>query len=537
MKRFAWFVLLGILVHVTMAMADTTFVAAGSHVSGEWVAAHSPYFLMGSVTINAGDSLTIGPGVQVKYGGTDNSQFTVIGRLNVQGATDDPVDVDFGRLCGFSTTESTSRLNLSFCTVENAATQGSSGGLEGAFDLNYGVQAVFSDCAILNGTADIGGGLHLRNGSTAVLTRCRISDCTGDKAGAISVSGTCHLTLTDCALEYNTSRNGEGGALLMWSGASQDSTPRIMVEQCQFVGNVSGSGSGNGQGGAVQCNRGVFATFDHCLFFGNRANGQNGVGGAISTMDPLGGYGLVQLTNCTFAANSAYQASAIAVAGTTSRPPHETLVESCIFALNRAGMPASQTIGFSGTVGTSVIEYNDCYANYGRNFPSGFGGHAAINARGDSCDAFRNVSVDPQFVDTVGDCHLTAASHCIDAGNPALPHDPDSTVADIGAYFFDQHPNAGGGRTAVNPRDLSLSSYPNPFNPQTEIRFDLPQSGRVTLRIYDMLGREVETVVDQPVAAGSHTYLWNGANRASGIYFAVLKSGGKQVTHKLLMIK
>ena len=62
------------------------------------------------------------------------------------------------------------------------------------------------------------------------------------------------------------------------------------------------------------------------------------------------------------------------------------------------------------------------------------------NANGDSCDIYNNIFLDPMFYATVGDSayYLTAESPCIDAGDPESPWDPDSTIADMGAFYYDQ---------------------------------------------------------------------------------------------------
>ena len=62
-------------------------------------------------------------------------------------------------------------------------------------------------------------------------------------------------------------------------------------------------------------------------------------------------------------------------------------------------------------------------------------------------------------------------------------------------------------------------NYPNPFNPLTRIAFDSPIEGRVTLTIYDMLGREVARLFDGEITAGSHSYSWDASNVSSGMYF------------------
>jgi flagellar hook assembly protein FlgD len=74
-------------------------------------------------------------------------------------------------------------------------------------------------------------------------------------------------------------------------------------------------------------------------------------------------------------------------------------------------------------------------------------------------------------------------------------------------------------------------NYPNPFNPSTIIRFGLPEQSSVTLKIYDILGREIITLAERTQAAGRYVTEWNGRNSAgvtmsSGIYFYRLEARG-----------
>ena len=65
-----------------------------------------------------------------------------------------------------------------------------------------------------------------------------------------------------------------------------------------------------------------------------------------------------------------------------------------------------------------------------------------------------------------------------------------------------------------------FNNYPNPFNPTTTIRYDLPEPAKVSLIVYDVLGRKVAELVNEEKAAGYHSITWNAANVASGVYLA-----------------
>ncbi|MBL7127879.1 MAG: T9SS type A sorting domain-containing protein [Ignavibacteria bacterium] len=82
-----------------------------------------------------------------------------------------------------------------------------------------------------------------------------------------------------------------------------------------------------------------------------------------------------------------------------------------------------------------------------------------------------------------------------------------------------------------------MQNYPNPFNPTTKIRFDLPKSTQAKLIIYDILGREVTTLVNEKLNAGSYEVEWNGSSYPSGVYFYRLITKDFSQTKKMLMIK
>jgi hypothetical protein len=80
-------------------------------------------------------------------------------------------------------------------------------------------------------------------------------------------------------------------------------------------------------------------------------------------------------------------------------------------------------------------------------------------------------------------------------------------------------------------------NYPNPFNPSTNIGFRISESGLISLKIYDVLGREVTTLVNEEKPAGTFEVTWNAVNVPSGVYFYQLKEGSYTATKKLLLLK
>jgi hypothetical protein len=149
-----------------------------------------------------------------------------------------------------------------------------------------------------------------------------------------------------------------------------------------------------------------------------------------------------------------------------------------------------------------------------------------------------NIDSYPTFVDTANcDYHLQAGSPCIDAGDPDWPHDPDGTIADIGAFYFDQLVGIVGDESESPVISIRLSSYPNPFNASTTILYDLPASCNVSVDIYDMLGRRIETLAQGRMDAGPHQATWNAMDRSSGLYFCRLKAGQYSETGRMLLLR
>lgn len=93
-------------------------------------------------------------------------------------------------------------------------------------------------------------------------------------------------------------------------------------------------------------------------------------------------------------------------------------------------------------------------------------------------------------------------------------------------------------KTPIAPEHFALSqNYPNPFNPTTVIRYRLSSAGKVTLRVYDMLGREVATLVNRREGPGTYDVRFDGSRFASGVYFYRIKAGKYRSVRKMLLLK
>ncbi len=96
--------------------------------------------------------------------------------------------------------------------------------------------------------------------------------------------------------------------------------------------------------------------------------------------------------------------------------------------------------------------------------------------------------------------------------------------------------------TTQNPNPLPTEfalgqNYPNPFNPTSTINYDLPIDAHITLKVYDVLGKEVATLVDGFVEAGYHRETLDASQLSSGVYFYRIQAGGFVSTRKLLLLR
>ena len=80
-------------------------------------------------------------------------------------------------------------------------------------------------------------------------------------------------------------------------------------------------------------------------------------------------------------------------------------------------------------------------------------------------------------------------------------------------------------------------NYPNPFNPATTIKYLIPESGLVTLKVYDILGREIVTLVDDYKPAGKYKTEFNARSLPSGVYFYKIQAGSFVETKKMILLK
>jgi plastocyanin len=127
------------------------------------------------------------------------------------------------------------------------------------------------------------------------------------------------------------------------------------------------------------------------------------------------------------------------------------------------------------------------------------------------------------------------------------------TTVGVNPYYCEVHGGTGGvgmsgvitveNATSVNNDEITVEefdlkqNYPNPFNPSTNISFVIPTSGLVNLKVFNILGNEITTLLNEQLFAGEHTVPFNAQGLSSGIYFYALTANGFTITKEMVLLK
>jgi hypothetical protein len=328
--------------------------------------------------------------------------------------------------------------------------------------------------------------------------------------------------------EFLNNTIDRGGNLLI-TGYIQD----FVISNSIFLGNFAALRTPS-----CQFSSHVVGDIYNCLFISNQTAG----GGAASA---VGTGSKVNFINCTFANN--FGAAAL----TLRNDAHSILVNNIFWE--------NENYNFTLTAVTDSTPCNlyvdHCDIQYGLDSIVVNDTISVINW------GFGNIDSDPLFVDILNnDFHLQDLSPCIAAGIDSIEiagvwyyaplkdiegnprPSPMGTMPDMGAYES-QFPSGVIEQSSEFPTEFSLSqNYPNPFNPSTKISWQSPVGSWQTLKVYDVLGNEVATLVNEYKPAGTYEVEFDvGTSRdlslPSGVYFYQLKVGSFIQTKKMLLLK
>jgi hypothetical protein len=539
----------------------------GGNVYGIWDVANSPYYITGNITIPTDSTLTIEPGVLVDFLG--DYLFTVNGFLNALGTESDSIiftaDTTSTIWAGLYFTNAPDSSHLEYCVLENALDVMFP--LVGCYNSNpvishcllrnsrsysesggvaiHNCSPAISYCTISGNDGTYGGGIGCYGGSTPSISHCTIIDNenSGTYAGGVLIESGSHPVFDGCIISGNNAMCGGGIAIL---GGSSCTITDCWINADSAYGTGEGRNGGgvyiNSSGGIVDISNTIIddcssSDSGGCIYVQNAStvsitrsiidgNYSYGDGGVLSFINCDSLY----IDHCDVVNNEGYLiASGIMLDGATN-----LVLSNCIFRNQRF-----DDIWFKNYSSASVT-YSDFYdcgtgAPFTGNPPAGLGEFEQTNYNGDSCDIYYNIFLDPLFEDFPnGNYHLTNSSPCIDAGDPAFPYDPDSTITDMGAHYFNQS-GISEDISAIDSPILELCGG-NPLS-FSRIRFTLPSTCKVTLSIYDLTGRRISKLADGNYGEGTHEVSFNANKLSQGIYFCVMEVDGIYLKQKFIVLK
>lgn len=480
-----------ILIFVTASVSQAQVYVSGN-VSGTWGEQDSLYYVVGDVTVPEGQSLTILPGVEVRF--MDHYRFTVQGGISAEGTAED--SIKFVYYYGYqpgawwyiefdNVIPGTAVLN--YCLIESG---------DRAADLNYGqvtfnhcrmqgfanspiygehAQIFLNDCVV---TESGGSGLYLRYETSAILVNCEVTYHSGSSGHGINADGVQTISVAGGYIGHNAGRgvyclNAASVALDSVSVAENGSSG-IHLLSCDQAMVSRVAAYDNGIHGILLASTMMIAH--------NLTVSSNGADGILVSTD-----GWLQVSSSIIDHNAGY--------------------------------------GVDVSSGTAYLAYNDAYMNTSGNYLNCSAGTGSIEE-------------DPLYVSLISrDFHLLEGSPCIDAGSPTDPEDPDGTTTDMGAYFYDQSPVLLRPEPGIAQGYKIISAYPNPFNPTLNIVLMARQPVSGVVEAWTAQGRLAAVIWQGQLQPGNNELTWHADSFASGMYYIHMQAGGITDVIQCLLIK
>ena len=594
-----YYQIFGLVFLFSIILFPQTSIPPGD-VSGTWVKAGNPYIINGDINIQNNNTLTIQPGVIIQFQG--NYKLNVYGRLLAIGAINDTIyfsvqDTSIGwhgiRFFNSNTNSmDSSKLILCKFTSGKALTSTTADKRGGAIYCEQSSDVLIKNCVFMRNYAALdGGAIALINNSAATIDSCifMYNDC-------YFYGGCIYVDASNAKIKNSIFTDNHatffGAAITGWNSSA------FRVENCKISNNVSGACTGIYT--AVNCS----PTIVNTLFSGNTSTLGNGGGCGFSVSTPTlinvtvvnnsvaqGGAGMwiynstATIKNSIVYNNSPDQLSVTGTANVTysnimggftgtgnisvdplfvgtgpdqfalqdsslcrnSGTPDTTSLNLPLFDLagnnrvsdNRIDMGAYEVqdmipvemISFTAMVNDQQVQLKWITATELNN--SGF----AVERKVEGND-WKKIG----FVNGNG---TTSESHIY-----SYSDDLSSIILNNGKIFYRlKQIDFDGSFEYSNTLEVVLSTpdkftleqnYPNPFNPSTVIRFHLPKASNVELKIYDIIGNEIATLVNEYKPAGVYKVpfsIENNAGLSSGIYFYKITAGEFVQTRKMILIK
>jgi hypothetical protein len=406
LRVYRWIVLAAGL--AAAVNADTNIF--GTITTTTWTAVNQPYHVTGTITVLAGNTLTIEAGVDVLFDA--DVQFIVEGQLVAIGTETDSIRFIRGissEWGGLRLIDASDSSTIHYARISDGLAEGDDLSDFGGAVFLKGARLGISHSVITGNRAYIGAGLAALDNCVLTVYSCKITKNNAQMAGGgVWGSGDSWTAITESLVNNNTSLYVGGGV-----GVADHAT--VDITDCTIADNTAIIG-----GGFFASDDGATASLRRCLISGNSAAAG---GGLFLSMDCL-----VSLDNCTVFANIASESGGEIYAETRGTGQ---ITNSIVWDNTHDDIHKSPD-----NPGTITATYSD--------IGGGFTGTG-------------NIDADPLFIDVAsGDFRLQVISPCIDTGDPASPLDPDGSRVDMGAFTGEPPPD--GPWITVSPHTLYIST-------------------------------------------------------------------------------
>lgn len=357
-----------------------------------------------------------------------------------------------------------------------------------------------ADCVTIDGESDATILICDWPSGDAVVEGITFTGGHGETAGGILVLGGATVTITDCVLRENQAGTQPGGG--SGGGVVCSELARGSLIRCRLLDN------GAYRGGGVGCYGHATVNLEECLLVNNNAV----YGGGLEVRDDV----VCTVAGCTFAGNASW---AWYGGGITSFAASAPAISNTIIGFSVPG---------SAVDGTFTFFACDLFGNEHGDWVGSIADQLGVNG---------NICADPFFCDPDNRVFTLAAD------SPCLPENND--VGELMGAFGE-----GCDAVPVAPGQLPSAAgivlhevYPNPFNPETIIVYELREPARVYVRVFDATGRLVKTVeMGMLREAGRHAAAWSGRDEGhrplpSGRYFCRLTAGDSAATTSMTLVR
>ncbi len=456
--------------------------------------------------------------------------------------------------------------NASSCQIVNCSAAGTITGTQSAAGglISEASDIEMSDCSFngtVNGYQYAGGLIGFIYSSTATVENCTVDGFVTGVSYVGGIVGSSNSDITDCVVHADV----EG---VMYTGGILGYSWGVDVSGCATTGNVKGE---TRTGGIIGCANFGSETID-CRFLGTvygtfYVGGINGesvesdindsyINATVTSSGNLTG-GMVGYQTTASSVNGCFAKGVVSsegnsVGGIVGWNNGGSTITNCY---NFAQISGNERVG--GITGRNIVnaEVHNCYSKgliEGVDETGGLVGFSSSIVENSFWDTETSGQEQSSGGTGLSTEDMLSIATYLDAGWDFIG-ETDNGIEDIWTLnvninegypylTWQNYLTAPEDEVAPPVQEILLSNYPNPFNPTTTISFSIPKDDKVELKVYNIRGQLVKTLVNDNLEAGKHEVIWNGKdtqNRSvgSGVYLYRLEAGGKSIVRKMLMLK